>query len=96
MAQDDPLMGAVATATTGRTGRTARCSTPSPGWARQGDHKARSGISSCTSTGPRYHIAYPQAADALKHLGDHLSALAFCEGSNQRAAGGAPEPVYKR
>ena len=37
----------------------------------------------------RYHIAYPQAADALRHLRDHLSALAFCEEINQRAAGGA-------
>ncbi|MEY9397985.1 hypothetical protein ABIF66_008809 [Bradyrhizobium japonicum] len=44
----------------------------------------------------RYHIAYPQAANALKHLRDHLSALAFCEETNQRAAGGAPPTVYKR
>ncbi|WP_340667950.1 hypothetical protein [Bradyrhizobium ottawaense] len=44
----------------------------------------------------RYHIAYPQAADALKHLRDHLSALAFCEETNQRQAGDASAPAYRR
>ncbi|MBR0747346.1 hypothetical protein JQ582_25760 [Bradyrhizobium japonicum] len=36
-----------------------------------------------------------QAADALKHLRGHLSALAFCEDTNQRAAGATPAPVYR-
>lgn len=42
------------------------------------------------------HLAFPQACAALGHLRDHLSALAFCEETNRRAAGIAPTPVYKR
>jgi hypothetical protein len=42
------------------------------------------------------HPAYPQAADALRHLRDHLQALAFCEETNQREARRAPAPVYRR
>ncbi|WP_271612838.1 hypothetical protein [Bradyrhizobium sp. CCBAU 21362] len=41
-------------------------------------------------------VETPPPAPALKHLRDHLSALAFCEETNQRAAGGAPPTVYKR
>lgn len=36
------------------------------------------------------HPAYPQAADALHHLRDHLQALAFCEETNRREAGRYP------
>lgn len=42
------------------------------------------------------HPAYSQAADAMRHLRDHLQALAFCEETNRRDAAGAPAPVYKR
>lgn len=42
------------------------------------------------------HIAYPQACDALRHLRDHLSALARCEEINRHETEGAPAPVYRR
>ncbi|QIO34360.1 hypothetical protein [Bradyrhizobium sp. 1(2017)] len=45
------------------------------------------------------HIAYPQAADAVRHLRDHLQALAFVEETNKREghlAAGLPPPVCKR
>lgn len=44
----------------------------------------------------QHHIAYPQACNALGHLRDHLSALAFVEETNQRAAADSPAPVYRR
>jgi hypothetical protein len=41
------------------------------------------------------HPAYPQAAAAMNHLRDHLSALARCEEVNREA--GAPDAdVYRR
>jgi len=44
----------------------------------------------------RQHIAYPQAANALHHLRDHLSALARCEEENQREAATGQPTVYRR
>jgi hypothetical protein len=38
------------------------------------------------------HAAYPQAADAMKHLRDHLSALARCEEINRSEAPPRPKP----
>jgi hypothetical protein len=40
------------------------------------------------------HIAYPQAADALKHLRDHLAALAFAEEVNAKNNISLREPTY--
>ena len=42
------------------------------------------------------HAAYSQACGAISHLRDHLSALAFVEETNQRAAADSPAPVYRR
>jgi len=42
------------------------------------------------------HPAYAQAADAMRHLRDHLQALAFVEETNRREAEGRPAPVYRR
>lgn len=31
----------------------------------------------------RQHVAYSQVAEFMKHVDEHLSALAYCEESNQ-------------